>query len=332
MTHAASSFRFITATPVFLACAVALTACGGGGGGGAGGTGGGGTAAPGGTSDAPTVGTAALVATAKYGQKLVVTATGTGLDRVTGSTTGCKDFGISTTAPFVSTATTAYFQCTVTAVGPAQVVLKRPSDGATLSTISFNVPMPQVRLTFSNGAGINNIVEVTLAPDKTPVTVDNFLSYVNSGFYKDTPIHRVVPGFVIQGGGYAGPFTAIPNGFTVPGIKPNSGTIVLEVNKGLSNTQWTIAMARLDAANTATSQFYFNLVDNSAKLDPSAATALSPANIGYAVFGAITLGTAAVAAIANPAIAPCASIPTFSSGNDCTPVPSVMLTKAEQIL
>ena len=325
MTHAAHPFRLIAATPVFLACAIALSACGGGGGGG-------GAAAPGGTADAPTVGTASLVAAAKYGQKLVVTANGTGLDRVTGTATGCKDFGISTTAPYVSTATTAYFQCTVTALGAAQVVLKRPSDGATLSTISFNVPMPQVRLTFSNGAGINNIVEVTLAPDKTPITVDNFLSYVNSGFYKDTPIHRVVPGFVIQGGGYAGPFTAIPNGFTVPGIKPSSGPIVLEVNKGLSNTQWTIAMARLDAANTATSQFYFNLVDNSAKLDPSAATAVSPANVGYAVFGAITLGTATVAAIANPAIAPCASIPTFSSGNDCTPVPSVMLIAAEQIL
>ena len=327
MTHAASSFRFITATPVFLACAVALTACGGGGGGGAGGTGGGGTAAPGGTSDAPTVGTAALVATAKYGQKLVVTATGTGLDRVTGSTTGCKDFGISTTAPFVSTATTAYFQCTVSAVGPAQVVLKRPSDGATLSTISFNVPMPQVTLTFSNGAGINNDVVLTLAPDKTPITVDNFLSYVNSGFYKGTRIHRVVAGSVISGGAYDAPITANVGLNSLPPLKKTGAAIALEVNKGLSNLQWTIGMARDDAPNSATSQFYFNLVDNSAVLDPNATSA------GYAVFGAVTSGTTSVIAdiAADRVKVPCVPIAVLSSlQGECTPVPNVVLTSAVQ--
>ena len=317
MTYPACSFRTASATAVVLACALALNACGGGGGGV-------GPAASGGTLDAATVGTASLAAAAKYGQKLTLTVNGTGLDRVTSSGTGCKDFSVSTTAPYVSTATTAYFQCTVTALGAAQVVLKRASDGVTLSTVSFDVPAPQVTFTFNNTAGINNNVVLTLAPEQTPITVDNFLRYVNSGFYNGTRIHRVAPGFVIQGGGYEGVISGNATTANIPGLKPNNGPIALEVNKGLSNAQWTIGMARETLPNTASSQFYFNLSDNRRSLDPS------PGNDGYAVFGSVTTGTAAIAAIADPLIAPCVAIITFSSAGECTPIPNVVLTTAVQ--
>ncbi|MBC8058617.1 MAG: peptidylprolyl isomerase, partial [Rhizobiales bacterium] len=118
-------------------------------------------------------------------------------------------------------------------------------------------------MTLSNGAAVTGTIVVTLAPDKTPITVDNFLAYVNSGFYNGTVIHRVSPGFVIQGGGYAAPIDT-----TTPTPKTANAAIALEVGKGLSNTQWTIAMARSSDPASATSQFYVNLVDNSSSLDP----------------------------------------------------------------
>ena len=174
------------------------------------------------------------------------------------------------------------------------------------------MPQPQVTLAMSNGAGVNGSIVVTLDPTKAPITVDNFLSYVNSGFYDGTVIHRVVPGFVIQGGGY----TAITPG-VVPVPKTTNAPIVLE-GTGLSNVQWSVAMARGAAANSATSQFFVNLVNNSGTLDPSPVTA------GYAVFGAITAGTSVVTAIV---AAPCAPIAQFS---ECVPGPNVVITSATQ--
>ena len=94
--------------------------------------------------------------------------------------------------------------------------------------------------------------------------------------------------------------------------------ITLEVGKGLSNVQWSVAMARTSVANSATSQFFINLVDNSAFLDPSSFSA------GYAVFGSVTAGTAVAAAIVG---APCAAIPNFS---ECAPNPNVVITSAVQ--
>lgn len=118
---------------------------------------------------------------------------------------------------------------------------------------------------------------------RAPITVDNFLKYVNAKFYDNTIFHRVVPNFVAQGGAY------------ITGYAPKNpgsglgGTIKLETNVGVSNLKYTIAMARTTAADSATSQFFFNSVDNSAALDYKDA-----ANPGYAAFGRVILGQATI--------------------------------------
>jgi peptidyl-prolyl cis-trans isomerase A (cyclophilin A) len=114
---------------------------------------------------------------------------------------------------------------------------------------------------------------------QAPVTSANFLRYVDDGFFTDTLFHRVIAGFVIQGGGFVSGMVAKPA--TYPAIP-------LEVGVGLSNTRYTVAMARTNDLNSATSQFYVNLVDN-VPLDTNAG--------GYAVFGKVISGTAVVDAI-----------------------------------
>lgn len=294
--------------------AVAITACGGGGDGG------------GGTGTGPTV-SSASAGTAKYGQKVVLTVTGSGLDSgLAVSATGCSAVTISTAAPRVSSATTAYYECVVSAVGTGQFVVSRANDGAALKTASFTAQMPLVTMTVSNRAGVNGTIVVTLAPDKTPVTVDNFLAYVNAGFYDGTVIHRVVPGFVIQGGRYVAPLTT-----DTPTAKPTSAPIPLEVNKGLSNTQWTIAMFRsCGSVDSATTQFFINLVDNSGNLDPSPLPSSCTGKVdtaGFAVFGLVTGGFSTVTDIVG---APCTAIPFVSEPGECTPSPNVVITSAVQ--
>ena len=291
-----------------ISSAMLIAACGGGGGTG--------------SAAAPTVASASA-GTPKYGQKLLLTVSGSNLDQGLSITaTACTGIALSTTAPSVSTATTAYYQCTVSASGAGQFVLTRTSDNATLTTTPFNVPVPQVTMTVSNGAEVNGAIVVTLAPNQTPLTVDNFLAYVNARFYDGTVFHRVSPGFVIQGGGYASP---VDNNAVTP--KATSAPIALEVGKGLSNTQWTIAMARDPAvAASATSQFFINLVDNSAQLDPS-----DIVGAGYAVFGNVVASSSTVAAIAG---APCTKFPDrfefYQGVNDCTLSPNVVVTSAVQ--
>ena len=273
-----------------------------------------------------------------YGKVLLLTVNGTHLDQglaVTSSavcpaptlvnaapprsaaTTAYSD-GVPTpvnVAAYQSPATTAYYQCTVAAVGAGQFVITRTSDGATLATTPFAVPAPQVTMTMSNGAAVHGAITVTLAPDEAPMTVNNFLAYVNAGFYDNTVIHRVSQNFVIQGGGYAAPVDA-----ATTTTKPTSAPIPLEVNAGLSNVQWTVSMARTSAPGSATSQYFINLVDNSRILDASAT------NPGYAVFGRVTAGTDAVIGIA---AAPCTATP-ISGAGDCTPIPNVVVTSAVQ--
>lgn len=146
---------------------------------------------------------------------------------------------------------------------------------------------PQV--TFQTSLG-NFVME--LAPDQAPATVANMLAYVNSDYYNGTVFHRVVPGFVVQGGGYT-------TGY-VPKV-PEYAPIALESNNGLSNLQGTVAMARTSAPDSATSQFFVNLVDNGTdKLDYQSAS-----KPGYAVFGKVISGWATINVIA--------SIQTFQS-------------------
>jgi cyclophilin family peptidyl-prolyl cis-trans isomerase len=145
-------------------------------------------------------------------------------------------------------------------------------------TRSVALPLPQVTLVTSMGT-----VVVELYPDKAPVSVKNFLAYVNNGFYSNTIFHRVVAGFVSQGGGFVSdPVNKIaPKANTTPAI-------VLESNNGLSNAKYTLAMARTSVPNSATSQFYFNAANNTA-LDYKSTNL---GEEGYAVFGKAISGTA----------------------------------------
>ena len=259
-----------------------------------------------GGSDGPTF--SVSLNTPKYSQALVLTVNNIS-SPVNVTATGCTGLALSSTAPYISTATTAYYVCSASAVGTGQFVVTRVADAVVLGTQTFTVPFPQVTMTFSDGATVNGSMVFALAPDKTPITVNNFLAYVNSGFYVGTVIHRVAPGFVIQGGGFVAPIID-----TSGPLKATNPPIALEVGKGLSNLQWTVAMARTAAANSATSQFFINLVNN---------TPLDTSSGGYAVFGVVSAGTPLVTQIA-AACTPPAGAP------ECTPVPNVVITAAVQ--
>lgn len=149
---------------------------------------------------------------------------------------------------------------------------------------------------------------VQLDMQRAPLTVNNFLRYVNAGFYAGTIFHRVIPGFVIQGGG-----------FTIAYVEKNTDApIPNESGNGLSNQRATIAMAREDDPHSATAQFYINLVDNE-KLDPR------PDRWGYAVFGQVIQGMDVVDKIA--------ATPTGKSGpfDMDAPLTPVVIIKATQL-
>ena len=135
---------------------------------------------------------------------------------------------------------------------------------------------PQVELHIAN----YGVITLELDQDKAPKTVANFLDYVNKGHYNNTVFHRVIPGFMVQGGGFE------------PGMKEKkSGTpIDNEANNGLKNDKYTVAMARTNAPHSATAQFFINVADN-AFLNH---TAPSAQGWGYAVFGKVVAGTEVV--------------------------------------
>ena len=139
------------------------------------------------------------------------------------------------------------------------------------------------RVTMATSLG--NVV-VELQPNSAPLTVVNFLAYTNTGFYKSLLFHRVIPGFVVQGGGY---FSGLSQ------KEPFYDPIPLESNRGLKNVRGTLAMARTDHPNSATSQFFINLTNNS---DLNFQNINSP---GYAVFGKVVTGMAVIDNIAKVA-------------------------------
>ncbi len=120
------------------------------------------------------------------------------------------------------------------------------------------------------------IIALELEPERAPETVKNFLAYVESGFYSHTVFHRVIDGFMVQGGGFE------------PGMrqKPTQKTIKNEAGNGLKNDRYTIAMARTSEPHSASSQFFINLKDN-AFLNH---TAPSSQGWGYCVFGKVVQG------------------------------------------
>ena len=127
-------------------------------------------------------------------------------------------------------------------------------------------------------------IEIELFADKAPITVENFLAYVDAGFYAGTVFHRVIPDFMIQGGG----FDASMN------QKDTRDPIQNEAKNGVENLRGTIAMARTNDPHSATAQFFINHKDNPF-LDQQRA---GPGNWGYAVFGQVTSGMDVVDEIA----------------------------------
>ena len=130
-------------------------------------------------------------------------------------------------------------------------------------------------------------IGIELFEKEAPLTTQNFLKYVDAGFYRETIFHRVIPGFMIQGGGMDRAFNR----------KPTEPPVRNEAANQLSNKRGTVAMARTNVVDSATSQFFINLVDNDF-LDFRAPT---PQSFGYCVFGKVVSGMDVVDKIAGVA-------------------------------
>jgi len=150
-------------------------------------------------------------------------------------------------------------------------------------------------------------ITIQLWPDRAPVTVDNFLRYVDNGLYDGLIFHRVIPGFMIQGGGFDQQMVELSS---YPAIEN-------EAREDVPNRRGTLAMARTREVDSATSQFFINLVDN----DFLNRTGSAPSNYGYAVFGEVMDGMDVVDQIA--------SVPTTSRrGYQDVPVEPVIIEQA----
>ncbi len=146
---------------------------------------------------------------------------------------------------------------------------KKKSEGESEVAKTSSVGKAVVELKTSEG-----LIVLELDGEKAPKTVSNFLEYAKAGFYDGTIFHRVIDGFMIQGGGFDKEMNQ----------KPTRAPIENEGSNGLSNLPMTIAMARTNDPNSATAQFFINLVDNS-RLDFR-----GPQSAGYAVFGKVIEG------------------------------------------
>ena len=201
-----------------------------------------------------------------------------------------------------SSTDTLVLNCLVTVVGDLPLTIKS-ATGEVIYTTTLSVPKPQVSIITNKGSFT---LELDLAT--APISVKNFLSYVRGGYYSNTLFHRVIPGFVAQAGGYTTGLVRKPG---------QLDPIELESNKGLSNARATVAMARTNVFNSATSEFYVNLVDNTF-LDYKNA-----ANPGYAVFGTVVQGMDVVDAIA--------AVPTgVFNGSTDVPLTDITITLAIQ--
>jgi cyclophilin family peptidyl-prolyl cis-trans isomerase len=247
------------------------------------------------------------VTPAAYGRTAVWTVSGLNLDKgiLLAITSGVCD---NVAEIGEGTASQRQFGCRVASLGELVGEVNK-AGGGWLASLRVIIPQPTVRLATSLGT-----IDLELDPEKAPVTVNNFLNYVNSNFYNNTIFHRVIADFVIQGGGYT-------PGTTNPAPKnPTQPAIALESNNGLTNLRGTLAMARTAEPNSATSQYYINVVDNPS-LDYQ-----SDAEPGYAVFGRVTSGLDVVDAIS---VVPTRAVP--SLGLTHLPVTNVVVTTARQL-
>ena len=151
------------------------------------------------------------------------------------------------------------------------------------------------------------VLKIALDDVKAPKSVANFLEYVNAGHYDGTVFHRVIKGFMVQGGGFA------------PGMqqKPTKGMIDNEANNGLKNEKYTLAMARTNAPHSATAQFFINGTNNTFLNH----TGETPQGWGYAVFGKVIEGTDVVDQIERVATG-------RKGGHDDVPQTDVLIIKA----
>ena len=152
-----------------------------------------------------------------------------------------------------------------------------------LGTGSAVAAAPQVELDTTMGK-----IKLELNPQAAPKTVENFLGYVKAGFYDGTLFHRVISGFMIQGGGFDEQYKEKPTNAPIPNEGPENQ------KAGVKNVIGTIAMARRPDPNSATAQFFINVADNKA-LDYTAST---PMGYGYTVFGKVIEGMDVVNKIA----------------------------------
>ena len=153
-------------------------------------------------------------------------------------------------------------------------------------------------------------IDIELFPKEAPKSVENFLQYVDDGFFDGLIFHRIVPGFVIQGGGLTPDFQQ----------KANRAPIENEATNGLKNKRGTLSMARTNDINSATSQFFVNLKDNDF-LDHKSK---SPSQYGYAVFGKVTKGMDVVDKIAAVSTG-------RKKGFDDAPLEDVLIVSARRI-
>jgi peptidyl-prolyl cis-trans isomerase B (cyclophilin B) len=171
-------------------------------------------------------------------------------------------------------------------VGPAfqqaqaQTPAAKPASTVNKSKGKTSMSHPQVELTIT-GYGV---VKLELDAEKAPKSVENFLDYVKSGHYNGTVFHRVIPGFMIQGGGFEVGMNQ----------KPTEPPIENEANNGLKNDKYTVAMARTNDPHSATAQFFINIANN----DFLNHKAPSAQGWGYAVFGKVIAGQDVVDKIA----------------------------------
>jgi cyclophilin family peptidyl-prolyl cis-trans isomerase len=166
---------------------------------------------------------------------------------------------------------------------------------------------PFVAFDVAQGRTVFGTITIALDPEKAPISVQNFLKYVRSGHYEGTVFHRVMPGFMIQGGGFTPEMEE----------KPTQGPIKNEARNGLRNSRATVAMARKNDPESADGQFFVNLRDNH-RLDYGIGGA------GYAVFGQVVEGMEVVDRIA--------AVPTASRGpHEDVPQMAVVIKKVREV-
>lgn len=162
--------------------------------------------------------------------------------------------------------------------------------------------MSTVELTTSKG-----IIKIELDEANAPITTENFLTYVKEGFFDETIFHRVIPNFMVQGGGFTEDMTQ----------KPTNSPIKNEADNGLGNDRGTVAMARTNDPDSATAQFFINVKDN-------AFLNCSQGNPGYAVFGKVTEGMDVADAMVSVKT-------TTKNGMQDVPAEPISITSARQV-